>query len=105
MNAMEAIVAAGVQRRQIRIEAQDRADGLCEVAVSDSGPGIRTAKIDQVFEPFFTSKTDGMGIGLSISRTIMESHGGRLWAENGTYGGATFRFTVPMQVSRLAQRA
>jgi len=105
MNALEAIAAADVQRRHIRIEAEDREDGLCEVAVSDSGPGIRTAKIDQVFEPFFTSKTDGMGIGLSISRKIMESHGGRLWAENGTHGGATFRFTVPTQVSRLAQRA
>ena len=67
-----------------------------EFAVRDTGHGIPADQLAQVFDPFFTTKPNGMGMGLAISRTIIEAHGGRLWAENGAGGGATFRFTLPV---------
>jgi signal transduction histidine kinase len=70
-------------------------DGVIEVAVMDSGKGIPPEVMDRVFEPFFTTKRHGMGMGLPISRTIVEAHGGKLWAENNS-SGAIFRFTVPV---------
>jgi two-component system sensor kinase FixL len=69
--------------------------------VSDTGPGIAAEKIEQIFEPFFTTKTSGMGIGLSVSRTIIEAHAGRIWAENNATKGATFRFTLPTEEEML----
>ncbi len=66
-----------------------------EVAVSDTGHGIPADKLLHVFEPFFSSKPNGLGMGLAISRGIIEAHGGRLWAENNEAGGATFTFTLP----------
>jgi PAS domain S-box-containing protein len=105
MNAMDAVGGGSETRRQITIEARRASNHSCEVSVSDSGPGIAPEALEQVFEPFFTSKNEGMGIGLSISRSIIEAHGGKLWAENGPRGGATFRFTVPAQVETLAQQA
>jgi signal transduction histidine kinase len=68
---------------------------FAELSVSDCGPGIPEDKINEVFEPFFTSKTDGMGMGLSIARTITEAHNGRIWAEN-QHGGATFWIRLPL---------
>jgi len=62
----------------------------------DSGPGIDPAQADRIFEPFFTDKPEGIGMGLSISRSIVESHGGRLWAAAGA-NGALFEFTLPAQ--------
>ena len=67
-----------------------------EVAVSDSGTGIPAESLTKIFDPFFTTKSGGMGMGLSVSRTIVESHGGRLWAENVPTGGARFRLTLPI---------
>jgi len=69
------------------------------VSISDSGPGIPTAKLNEVFDPFFTTKQQGMGIGLSISRTIVQAHNGRIWAENQTEGGAVFRLSLPIALS------
>jgi two-component system sensor kinase FixL len=66
------------------------------VTVSDTGPGISPDELDRIFDPFVTAKANGMGIGLSISRSIVEAHGGKLWAESGARG-ATFHFTVPLQ--------
>jgi two-component system sensor kinase FixL len=63
--------------------------------VVDTGPGIDGAVIDQVFDQFFTTKAEGVGMGLSISRSIIEMHGGRVRAESGKDGGTTFRFCVP----------
>ena len=75
-----------------------RLDGAqtVEIVVSDTGHGIRADKLASVFDPFFTTKPNGMGMGLPISRTIIEAHGGRLWAENNHSGGAAFRFTLPI---------
>jgi len=72
-----------------------------EVTIEDSGPGIPPDKAEQIFEPFFTTKAGGMGMGLSIARTIVESHRGRIWAENRCGGGAIFRFRVPLTTKGL----
>jgi two-component system sensor kinase FixL len=71
-------------------------DGQVEISVTDSGPGIPAELAKRLFEPFYTTKTSGMGIGLAISRTIAESHGGNLVAETNAGGGATFRLRLPM---------
>jgi len=104
MNAMEAAVGGQAARRQVLIEARAGDDGWCEVAVSDTGPGIPPEQLDRVFEPFVTAKATGMGIGLTISRTIVEAHGGKLWAESSAHG-ATFRFTVPLRAANAAELA
>jgi signal transduction histidine kinase len=69
-----------------------------EVSISDSGPGIPGEKFNYVFDPFFTTKDQGMGMGLSIARTIIQAHQGRIWAENQDEGGAVFRFSLPLAI-------
>ena len=64
--------------------------------MSDLGPGIPEVKLKEVFEPFFTSKAEGMGMGLSIARTIVEAHNGQIWAENRDNGGASFKLRLPL---------
>ena len=68
---------------------------MVEVVVEDSGPGLAPEIRSQLFQPFMTTKATGMGVGLSISRSIIEAHGGRIWVEDNPGGGALFRFTVP----------
>jgi two-component system sensor kinase FixL len=68
-----------------------------EVCVTDSGPVLTGESIEQLFETFYTTKPHGMGVGLSISRSIIEAHGGKLWAENNPHGGLEVRFTLPEQ--------
>jgi signal transduction histidine kinase len=80
-------------------------DGQILLSVSDLGVGLPAEKIDQVFDAFFTTKTQGTGMGLSISRRIIESHGGRLWACANTGRGATFQFTIPTEVSAFPTSA
>jgi len=77
-----------------RLAAFDRDNAMVEVSVSDTGPGIRPDIAERLFQPFVTSKSDGMGVGLSICRTIIEAHGGALWVEPRPGGGAVFRFTL-----------
>lgn len=99
-NAMDAMV--GTARRQLTIGVASGEPGMAVVSVTDTGPGIAPAALDQLFQPFVTTKADGLGVGLSISRTIVEAHGGQIWAEPTTGGGATFRFslrTVDMEES------
>jgi two-component system, LuxR family, sensor kinase FixL len=104
MNAIEAVSTQPGSQRHVSIEAHVGTDGNCEISVSDTGPGIPPDQLDHIFEPFVTAKSNGMGIGLSISRSIVEAHGGKLWAENGVRG-ATFHFTVPLQSAETAQPA
>jgi two-component system sensor kinase FixL len=92
-NALAAM-AVSTHRELIASNAR-AADDMIEIAVSDTGPGFAGETLAQLFQPFFTTKDTGMGVGLSISRTIIESHGGRMWAETNRSGGATFRFTLP----------
>ncbi|HEV8018905.1 MAG TPA: sensor histidine kinase, partial [Steroidobacteraceae bacterium] len=96
LNAMDAVEDSPAALRKVAVRAARHADGEVEFAVSDLGRGIEPAKLARLFEPFFTTKANGMGIGLSISRTIVAAHGGRIWAENNASEGATFRFTLPV---------
>jgi signal transduction histidine kinase len=73
-----------------------------EVSVCDSGPGLPKDQLKKVFETFYTTKQQGTGLGLSIVRTIIESYGGKIWAENRIAGGAAFRFTLPLAQLRPA---
>jgi two-component system, LuxR family, sensor kinase FixL len=95
INAMDAVEGLPDDHRHIAIEARPTADDMVEIAVADNGGGIAADVIDKLFESFVTTKPDGMGMGLAISRTIVEAHGGRIWAENRTGGGALFRVTLP----------
>jgi PAS domain S-box-containing protein len=100
-NAMDAADAPGeATRRPRRIAVSAMRDGeqTVEVVVSDSGPGIPADRLEQVFDSFFTTKATGMGMGLSISRSIIEAHGGRMWAESHD-SGASLRFTLPAAVA------
>ena len=90
-NALEAM--EGQARRELRLGAATALE-MTEVAVSDTGPGLAQEVREHLFEPFVTTKVDGMGIGLSICRSIVENHGGRFWAEDNSEGGTTFRFTL-----------
>lgn len=94
VNAMDALRDCPPERRHVLLWAKPIDASRVEFGVQDSGPGIRTEDLERVFDLFHTSKHDGLGVGLSISRTIIEGHNGRLWAENNKDGGATFRFTV-----------
>lgn len=98
VNAMDAMNCIGATRREVMIRSTpDSTDSdLIEVSLSDSGSGIPPDVLNRLFEPFFTTKESGMGMGLAVSRTIIEAHGGRLRAENRPEGGAVFRFTVPV---------
>lgn len=92
-NARDALTAAA--RREITIEAVRDGEQI-RVSVTDTGSGVATEVAGRLFEPFTTTKPDGMGVGLSICKTIVEGHGGRLWHEPNPEGGAIFRFTVPI---------
>jgi signal transduction histidine kinase len=73
-----------------------------EVSICDSGPGLPRDKLKEVFETFYTTKQQGTGLGLSIVRTIIETYGGKIWADNAAAGGAVFRFTLPLAELRPA---
>jgi signal transduction histidine kinase len=97
VNGIDAIRDTPSEDRVISIQTS-RVEKFAELSVSDCGPGIPEDKIKEVFEPFFTSKAEGMGMGLSIARTITEAHNGRIWAENEP-GGATFRIKLPLRAN------
>ncbi|MDE5455984.1 PAS domain S-box protein [Bradyrhizobium sp. CSA112] len=92
-NALEAMAPS--THRELIASNTRAADDMIEIAVSDTGAGFAGDALANLFQPFFTTKETGMGVGLSISRTIIETHGGRMWAETNKSGGATFRFTLP----------
>lgn len=92
-NALEAMAQS--PRRELVVTNTPVADDMIEIQVSDTGPGFRDDVFPNLFQTFFTTKDTGMGVGLSISRSIIEAHGGRMWAEGNAPGGAIFRFTLP----------
>lgn len=91
-NAIEAM--REVPSRSLTVATKTAPDRMVEVSVGDTGPGISPEVADRLFQPFISTKQDGMGVGLSICRTIVEAHGGRIWAEAAPGGGAVFRFTL-----------
>jgi two-component system sensor kinase FixL len=95
LNAFDAMKDCRPDQRQVSVRVDSDGAGRVEVAVRDRGIGLTSDKLDRIFEPFFTTKRDGLGMGLSISRSIVEAHGGRLWVENNPDSGATFCFTLP----------
>jgi signal transduction histidine kinase len=99
LNGMEAMAGLPEDKRQIVLRTGPGDNGTVKVAVADSGHGIPVGRLSKLFEPFFTTKKEGMGIGLSIARTIVEAHHGQIWAENNSGAGATFYFTVPVDES------
>jgi two-component system sensor kinase FixL len=96
LNGMDALDGTRLEDRRVAVTAQLDGAELIEIAVGDAGHGIPADRLARIFEPFFTTKPNGMGIGLAVSRTIVEAHRGRLWAENRNGGGAAFRFTLPI---------
>jgi two-component system, LuxR family, sensor kinase FixL len=103
VNGMDAVDEANRGDRRVTVTASLNGLQTVEIAVSDTGCGISTHKLTHIFDPFFTTKPNGMGMGLSISHTIIEAHGGRLWPDNNNEGGATFRFTLPLAEEAAAK--
>jgi PAS domain S-box-containing protein len=94
LNAMDAMQDIPEPRRQISVKAAENGQGAIQVSVADYGPGVSQAQAAHIFESFFTTKNEGMGLGLSIARSIIEVHGGSLWLDSQRQDGATFHFTV-----------
>jgi signal transduction histidine kinase len=94
VNAIQAMSGVSQERRDLLISSEATEEGA-RVGVRDTGPGLRPESLPRLFEPFYTTKPDGMGMGLSICRSIIEAHGGRLWTTGHTPQGAFFQFTIP----------
>jgi C4-dicarboxylate-specific signal transduction histidine kinase len=102
MNAVEAMSEMSGSPRQLLIRTDTNESGGIVVAVRDSGPGLKPEGLHQLFTPFYTTKPQGMGMGLAICRSIIEAHGGKLWATANHDRGATFQFTLPTGPERTA---
>jgi len=105
MNAFDAITEAKSDRRDVSIKVAPEKQGWVGVSVSDSGTGIDPSVVSRLFEPFVTTKTEGMGLGLLVSRSIVENHGGRIWATPNPHSGTTFTFTLPVAEKKLSGAA
>jgi C4-dicarboxylate-specific signal transduction histidine kinase len=99
MNAIECMAGLDRQPKQILIRSALPNPGELLVSVADTGPGIDAEHANRLFAPFFTTKPQGIGMGLAICRSIIEAHGGRLWAENNESGGAVFHFILPIKAT------
>ena len=95
-NAIEAMGETPLEKRHLAIRASEH-DGVIEVRVADNGSGIADAVKERLFTPFFSTKPDGMGMGLNICRSIIEFHKGRFWVEDNPTGGTIFAFTLPLK--------
>lgn len=100
VNSIEAMRTHTDRPRELLIKSAKNADAVL-IQVQDSGKGLDPEQAGRIFEPFFTTKPQGIGMGLSISRSIIESHGGRLWTVNGS-SGALFQFTLPINGNSVA---
>ena len=96
MNAIEAMSGVGEGPRALWVSSEPVASTEVVIAVRDSGPGIDPQSLDRLFDAFYTTKPHGLGMGLAISRSIIDAHGGRLWATANVPHGAVLQFTVPM---------
>jgi PAS domain S-box-containing protein len=101
VNAVDAMLEAESRPRILSVQSRSAEDGVL-VSVRDTGSGVSTPNVEQVFEPFYTTKADGIGIGLAISRSIVEAHGGSIWASTEGGPGATFSFTLPIHAQAEA---
>jgi len=93
-NSLEAIKYGNILEGRVVIRSILLANGMMEVSIADNGPGIETSFADRLFRQFQTTKKTGMGVGLSLSRTIIEAHGGKLWLDKNYHNGALFRFVL-----------
>ncbi len=96
MNAAESMLDESNENRKITIWSETNGGDRVRVGVSDCGSGIEKEDLGKMFEPFFTTKRSGLGMGLSLSHSIVEAHGGHIWAENNPDKGATFYFDLPV---------
>jgi C4-dicarboxylate-specific signal transduction histidine kinase len=101
LNAVEAMSTVQTGPRELLISTEQTQTGEILVSVRDSGPGIDLDRLDRVFDAFYSTKSSGVGMGLSICRSIIDAHGGRLWADMNAPCGAVFRFTLPGEGQRL----
>jgi signal transduction histidine kinase len=104
-NASDAMVRVDDRPRQLLVRTEREDGDRVRVTVRDSGVGVAPHSTDKLFDAFFTTKSDGMGIGLSVSRSIIERHHGRLWAEPNDGPGATFSFSIPSGPERVTDAA
>jgi two-component system, LuxR family, sensor kinase FixL len=104
-NACESMRSIATEDRRIEIVAVlDQTDGFVRSSVLDSGRGIRREQLERIFDPFFTTKGDGLGLGLSVCRSIISAHKGQLWATNRADSGAAFHFTLPIATTAQTER-
>ena len=96
LNAMDAVAECVRENRTVIVQTRAGNDRTARVSVQDTGPGLRDDTRDLIFEPFYTTKLGGMGMGLSIARSILEAHGGTIVARNNRTRGATFNVTLPL---------
>jgi signal transduction histidine kinase len=97
-NASDAMSDVNDRPRQLLVRTERDAGNLVRLTVRDGGVGLADVSMDQLFDPFYTTKRDGMGVGLSVSRSIIESHHGQIWAAPNDGSGATFAFSIPCGV-------
>jgi signal transduction histidine kinase len=99
LNAIDAMKSVTDRSRELRVSSAVSEPGNVLISVEDSGPGLDPAVGQRIFEPFVTTKPDGLGMGLSICRSIIDAHGGSLWVSPCVPHGTLFRFTVPIGVA------
>lgn len=97
MDAMAANTASGADERVLDVRTSRYDKYSAAITVTDTGPGIAAAYRPRIFDSFFSTKKEGMGLGLAIARTIVHAHGGKIWQEGTSAGGAAFKFTIPLQ--------
>jgi signal transduction histidine kinase len=102
MNAMDAVSTRPLGERKVRLNVAQVGESEVEVSVRDTGPGIPRDELEAAFDILFTTKQQGTGLGLFIARSIIETYGGKIWAENAPDGGAVFRFLLPLSPAQPA---